>query len=121
VSYDSNRGLGLLFGLLGAALLVLDGLFEFALGALFLVIRHPVAGVGAVDQAVIFIVLGLIVGFFTIFGRSRGHDETMAAGLVLIVLAFVGWLALGFASGLISLLASVLILIAGILFLVAGR
>jgi hypothetical protein len=121
LTYRSERPLGLLFGLLGAVLLVLDGVFDLFKGAFFLAIHRAGASYSAFDQAIIFIVVGLIAGFFAILGRSRWGDESLAAGVILVVIAVVGWLALGFASGVLALLASLFLLIGGILYLVATR
>jgi hypothetical protein len=121
MSDPTNRALAVMFGFVGAVLLILDGLFDFLLGAFFLAIRHPGAFVGSVAQAIVLVVVGLIVGLFTVVGRSRGRDESMAAGLILVVLALAGWFVLGFAAGVLSLVASICILIAGLLFLVASR
>ena len=121
MSEFSNPTLAVVFGLVGAALLILDGIFEFVLGAFFLAFRHPGAFVGSFDQAVVLTIVGLIVGFFTILGRTRGRDEGLAAGLILVVLALAGWFVLGFGAGVLSVLASICILIAGLLFLVASR
>ncbi|MGA8511532.1 MAG: hypothetical protein WB778_02230 [Thermoplasmata archaeon] len=121
MTYRSDRPLGLLFGLLGAALLVLDGIFDFFKGAFFLATHRAGASFSSLDQSIVFIVVGLIAGFFAILGRSRWGDESLAAGIILVVMAVVGWLALGFASGVLAILASLCLLISGILFLVAKR
>ncbi|MFZ3355488.1 MAG: hypothetical protein WA549_01860 [Thermoplasmata archaeon] len=121
MTYRSERPLGLLFGLLGAVLLILDGIFDFFKGAFFLAIHRAGASYSAIDQAIIFIVVGLIAGFFAVLGRSRWGDESLAAGVILVVIAAVGWIAFGFASGVLALLASLCLLIGGILYLVATR
>jgi uncharacterized membrane protein len=91
------------------------------IGIVFLATGRGLAALGSADEAVIFLVLGLVIGFFAVLGQSRAADRSLAAGVVLIVLAIVGWLALGFAGSLLAILAAVFTLIAGILFLVSGR
>jgi hypothetical protein len=121
VTYRSERPLGLLFGVLGSVLLVLDGIFDLFKGAFFLAVHRPGASFSAFDQSIIFIVVGLIAGFFAILGRSRWGEGSLAAGLILVVLAVVGWLVLGLASGVLAILAALCLLIGGILYLVAAR
>jgi len=121
VTADGDRRLGMVFGLLAAGLLVLDSLLGFVFGVAHLVTGRAHAAVGSVGGAVIFLVVGLVIGLFAVMGRSRGSDRSLAAGIVLIVLALVGWLALGFGGSILAILAGVFALIAGILFLVAGR
>lgn len=117
----SDRPIAMLFGLLGAALLVLDGLFDIARGAVLLAIREGPRTFHPFAEGLIYVVLGAIVAFFAILGRSRWGDGSLAAGVVLTVLAVAGWFVLGFTQSTIALLASVLVLISGLLFLVAGR
>ncbi len=121
MSAEGDRRLGVLFGLLGTALIVVDGLVDIIGGAVFLALGRGLRAAGAFDQGLLYLVFGLLVGFFVVLGRSRGEDRSLAAGLVLVVLVIVGWLVLGTASGLLAVLGSVLVLIAGILYLVAGR
>jgi len=59
------------------------------------------------------------VGLFSVYGRSRTADRSLAAGVILVVIALLGWLALGLTAGLAGLLGTLLVLIGGILFLVA--
>ena len=118
---DGDRRLALIFGVLAAVLLVLDAVLRFFLGVVLLASGRAHAAVGSVGGAVVFLVVGLIVGFFAVLGRTRDADRSLAAGLVLIVLALVGWLALGFGGSLLAILAAIFALISGILFLVAGR
>lgn len=121
MSADGDRRLALIFGVIAAVLLMVDSLLRFVLGVAFFVTGHTFAAVGSVGGAVIFFVVGLVIGFFAIVGRSREADRSMAVGVILIVLAIVGWLALGFGGSLLAILAMVFTLISGILFLTAGR
>ncbi|HTZ61107.1 MAG TPA: hypothetical protein VMC82_00435 [Thermoplasmata archaeon] len=118
---DGDRRLGLIFGVVSAVLLVVDAVLRFLVGIIFFATGREIAALGSANSAVIFLVLGLVIGFFAFLGRSRGPDRSLAAGVILIVLALVGWLALGFGGSLLAILAAVFALVAGILFLVAGR
>jgi hypothetical protein len=118
---DGDRRLALIFGIIAAVLLIVDAALRFLVGILFLATGRELAALGSVNGAVIYLVIGLVIGFFSILGRSRGADRSLAVGVVLIVLAIVGYLALGFGASVLALLAAVFTLIAGILFLAAGR
>ena len=118
---QGNRRLGFIFGVLGALLLVLASLVRFVLGVVFVATGHGYLGLGSLAESVLYLVVGIIVGLFAFLGQRRGADQTLTAGIVLIVLAVVGWFALGFGGSLLALLGGVFALIGGILFVVAGR
>jgi hypothetical protein len=118
---DGDRRLGFLFGLLGGLLLVLAALVRFLLGVVFLATGHGYLGLGSIGESILYLVLGLVVGLFAFLGRRGPADRALTAGIVLIVLSLVGWLTLGFGGSLLALLGAVFALIAGIVFVVAGR
>jgi hypothetical protein len=118
---DGDRRIALIFGVIAAVLLVADAVLRFLAGIVFFATGRGLAALGSADEAVLYLVVGLVIGFFAILGRSRGADRSLAIGIVLIVLAIVGWLALGFGGSVLAILAAVFALISGILFLVAGR
>jgi hypothetical protein len=121
MSAQGDRHLAVIFGLIAAVLLVVGSILRFFLGVVFLATGHAFLGLGSVASSVIFLVVGLLIGFFAILGRARQTDQSIAVGIVLVILAIVGWLFLGFSSSLLAVIAGVFALIAGILFLVAGR
>jgi hypothetical protein len=116
-----DRKVGAVFGLLGAVLLALDGLLDLARGVLYLALGRGGHAFAPVDQGLILLVVGLIVGFFSVLGGLRPQARATVAGAVLVVIAIVGWLALGLGSDLFAILGTVLVLVAGVVFLVAGR
>jgi hypothetical protein len=111
----------MVLGVAGALLLVLEGLVDLVSGVVFLALGHGFRALGAVEQSFLFLVAGLLIGFFAIVGRTRGEERSLVSGVVLIVLVVAGWLVLGFASGVLALLGSVLVLVGGILYVVASR
>jgi hypothetical protein len=121
MSSAGDRQLAMVLGIVGALLIVLEGLVDLVRGVVFVAFGHGYLGVSFVGQSVLFIVVGLLIGFFALIGRTRGGERSLAAGVILVVLAIVGWLALGFASGVLALLGSVFVLVSGILYLVEGR
>jgi len=116
-----DRRIAVAFGLLGAVLLVLEGLVDLVRGVVYLAIGRGLQAYGPFDQAVILVVMGLVVGLFAVLGRAHAEGRSLLAGIVLIVLAVIGWLGLGFGSGVLGLLGTVFLLISGVVFLVADR
>ncbi|HKN06973.1 MAG TPA: hypothetical protein VJ021_05160 [Thermoplasmata archaeon] len=121
MSSSGDRNLGFLFGALGAVILIVAGVINFFGGFVFLALGLGGPALGALTRSVIYVVFGIIIGLFTLIGRSGGNDRTFTAGVVLIVLAVVGWFGLGLANGLLALLAALFALIAGILYLLSAR
>jgi hypothetical protein len=119
---EGNRRIGMIFGVLSAVLLALDGIVSILRGFLFLALGYGYRIVSAeFAQSVLFIVLGLVIGFLAFYGRSRGEDRSVVAGVSLLVLAIAGWLFLGLGAGLLGILSAIFALLAGIFFLVSGR
>jgi hypothetical protein len=121
MSSGGDRRLGMMFGLVGALLLILAGLLDLVSGVVFVAFGHGSRAFGAWSESVVLIVVGVLIGFFAFFGRTHDRDRSFAAGLILVVLAVVGWLVLGFATGVVPLLGSVFVLVGGVLFLASGR
>jgi hypothetical protein len=115
-----DRGIAFVLGILAAILLLVAALLHFLVGVALLFTGASHSAAGSLGSSVIEVVIALLIGFFAVIGR-RGRDRTVAAGVVLVVLAIVGWLALGFGGDLLALLAAVLALLSGVLFLVSGR
>lgn len=121
MSDGGDRKIAVVFGLLGAVLLVLEGLIDLVRGVVYLAIGRALQAFGPFDQAVILVVVGLVVGLFAALGGRRTEGQGLVSGVVLIVLAVVGWLGLGFGSGVLALLGTVFVLVSGVVFLVVGR
>jgi len=108
-----------MFGVLSAILLIVAAAADFIGGFVLLAFGSGGHALGAWGRSVLDLVMALLVGLFSVFGRSGDRDRTLAAGVVLVVLAFVGWFALGLAGDILALVGVLFALIAGILFLVA--
>lgn len=121
MSATGDRRLALLFGILSAVLFVLAGVVSFLFGVVFLALGAGGVALGAWTHSVVDVVVGLLVGVFAVMGRSGGSDRTLGAGIILVVIAIVGWLGLGFGGGIVEILAALFALISGILYLVATR
>lgn len=116
-----NRGLAFAFGIIGALLLILVGVIDFVGGFVFLALGNGGHALVSWDRAVIYVVVGVVAGLFAGLGHSGGNDRSVAAGAILVVLALVGWLGLGFGGDLIGLLAALFFLISGILYLLSSQ
>lgn len=118
---DEERRLAMIFGFAGALLLVLEGLLELLTGVVLVAVGHGLRALASWEHAFVVILVGVIVGFFASYGRSRTGDRSVAAGVVLLVIALLGWLALGLTGGLLGLLGTLLVVISGVLFLTSRR
>ncbi len=116
-----GRGLGFLFGVLGGILVVVQGLIDLVRSAFYLAVGHPFVGLGWLGATVVLVILGLVFIAFAAYGASRTTDRALAAGVVLLVIALLGLVLLGFGNGIIGLLGTVFVIIAGLLYIVAGR
>lgn len=121
MSADSDRGLALIFGIIGALLIVVDGLLKVVGGAYYLALGRGPRALGVWESAVLFLVVGFLMGFFALVGRAGSGDRAVTSGAVLVVLVVAGWLVLGLTSGVLALLGSLLVLVSGVLYLLAGR
>ena len=118
---QGDRRLAAVLGILGAVLIALDGLLDLARGVFYVVVGRGDHAYLPFDQALIFFVVGLLVGVFAAMGASREEERALLVGVVLIVIVIVGWLTLGFGSGVLAILGALLVLLAGVIFLVTGR
>ena len=114
-----TRGLAFLFGLFSALLFIVAAVISFVGGFVFLAFGTGGLAVGAFSRSLLNVVFGVMVGGFTVFGRSSVRDRSVAAGVVLVVLALLAWFALGLGRDLVGLFAALFGLIAGILYLVS--
>lgn len=116
-----DRRIGGIFGLLGAVLLAAEAILDLARGVFDLAVGHGGITSFPFSEALILLVLALIVGFFSVLGGMRPENHAVVAGVVLLVLAIVGWLVLGLGGGVLAILGAVLMVVAGIVFLASGR
>jgi hypothetical protein len=121
MSGAEDRRIAFVLGVLAAILLLLDALLHFVVGIAQLITGAVHFAAGSLGSSIVDIVVAILIGFFAYLGRSRGGDRSMTAGVVLVVLAVLGWLALGFAGSLLAIVAALLALISGVMFLVATR
>jgi hypothetical protein len=118
---SDERRLAFLFGALAAILLVLVGAIDFVGGFVFLAFGLGGHALGAWARSILVVVVGIIVGAFAFYGSSGPKERAFGAGIILVVLAFVGWFGLGFGGGVLELLAAIFALVSGILYLLSAR
>jgi len=114
----SERAIAHLLGVVGGLLIVVGGVVAGALGLADLVLGRPFAGAGALSEAIVLFVVGALVLLFAHLGGHGWRDRPVASGAMLVVLAVVGWIALGLGSNLVALVGGLLALVAGVLFLI---
>jgi len=114
----TERALGHLFGLVGGLLILVGGLVAAVFGVADLAVGHAFAAAGALSEAVVLFVVGALVLLFAHLGEHAWKDRAFATGVMLAILAIVGWAVLGLGSNLVALLGGILALLAGVLYLI---
>jgi hypothetical protein len=115
----SERGIGHLFGLVGGALIVVGGVIAAAIGVVDAALGHGIGSiVAAWSEAILLFVVGGLVFLFAHLGDHGWKDRAFATGVILIVLALVGWTVLGLGANLVALVGGLFALLAGILYLI---
>jgi hypothetical protein len=114
----TERTMGHLFGLIGGLLIVVGGLVAAAFGIADLIVGHTLAGAGAVAEAIVLFVVGALVLLFAHMGEHAWRDRAFASGVMLVILAIVGWAVLGLGSNVVALIGGIFALLAGVLYLI---
>ena len=113
----TEQRLGYGFGVLGGVLIALGGLVSLIISAADLVLGRPLGALGAASEAVVLFVVGALAVFFAWIGHRGGATRPITSGVILVVLAVLGWAVLGVGSDLLALIGSLFVLLAGVLFL----
>jgi hypothetical protein len=114
----TERRLGYGFGLLGGGLILVGALLSLAVGTVDLVARHPYGALGALSGAVILLVVGGLALFFAYVGHGAWRDRPLASGILLVLLAGIGWLVLGLGANVVALVGALFVFLAGVLYLI---
>ena len=114
----TEQRLGYGFGLLGGVLIAIGGLASLVLGTVELVLGRPHGALNAASEAVLLLVVGGLAIFFAWLGHGDWRLRPISTGVVLAVLAFLGWLVVGVGANLLALLGSLFGFLGGVLFLV---
>ncbi|MCI4364058.1 MAG: hypothetical protein L3K13_07155 [Thermoplasmata archaeon] len=117
VSLTESR-LGYVFGLLGGGLVLLGGLVSLLVGFVDLVVGHPFGAISSASLAVVLFVVGALAMFFAWIGQHDWRERPFASGVLLVVLAVVGWAFLGLGANVVALVGALFVFLGGVLFLV---
>jgi len=114
----TERTLGHLFGLVGGLLVVVGGVVALVFGAADLALGHWAGAAGAVSGAIVLFVVGALILLFSHLGEHDWKDRAATTGVLLVVLAVIGWAVLGLGSNVVALVGGLLAFVAGILYLI---
>jgi hypothetical protein len=114
----SERSIGHLLGIVGGLLIVVGGLVALAFGIADLLVGSAVAGAGAVSEAIVLFVVGGLVVLFSQMGERDWKARPFTSGVLLVVLALVGFVVLGLGANVVALIGGILALLAGVLYLI---
>jgi hypothetical protein len=112
----TEQRLGYVFGLLGGGLIALGGIVSLIVGAADLALGHPYGAIGAVSAAIVLLVVGALAALFAWMGRHDWSARPLASGIMLIVIAVIGWAIVGIDASLLALIGSLFVFLAGVLY-----
>lgn len=114
----TERRLGWGFGITGAVLVGLGGLLALLTAAFNLVGSHWGRAAFWGSTAVALFVLAGLAFFFAYLGYRSWSDRPVVCGVILVLLAVVGWIALGLGANVLALVGGLFVFLAGVLYLV---
>jgi hypothetical protein len=114
----TERTVGHLFGLVGGLLIVVGGLVAALFGIADLVVGHTLAAAGAWSEAIVLFVVGGLVMLFAHMGEHAWKTRPVASGILLVILAVIGWAVLGLGTNVVALVGGIFALLAGVLYLI---
>jgi len=113
----TERKLGWGFGLLGGVLLVAAAIVGALIGTFDLVTGRVTGALNAGAEAVLLLAVGMLALLFSYLAYRPWKDHPITAGILLVVVAAVGWGVLGLGGNVIALLGALCVFLAGLLFL----
>ena len=113
----TEQRLGFGFGILGGGLVVLAGVVRLITGMIQLASGRAFGGLNSETEAVVLFVVGGLAMLFAFLAHYEWKDRPIVGGVLLVVLAALGWGALGLGSDVIALIGAIFVLLAGVLFL----
>lgn len=113
---EERVGYGL--GLLGGILFLLGALVALLTGTVDLVGGRISVALNALSETLLLVVFGGLALFFSFLGHRSWRDRPVSAGLLLVVVAFLGAVTLGLGPNVLALIGALLVVLAGVLYLV---
>ena len=114
----TEQRLGFGFGLLGGILIGLGGLVSLLLGTADLILGRPIGALNAASEGVLLLVVGGLALLFSWLAHRSWADHPITNGVMLMMVAVVGWVVVGIGSSLLGLVGSLFVFLAGVLYLV---
>jgi len=114
----TERALGHLFGLIGGALIIVGGVVTASFGIADMILGRALSAAGALGEATVLAVVGVLVLLFAYLGEHEWRDRPVASGVLLALLALIGWGALGLGGNALALVGGIFALLAGALYLI---
>lgn len=114
----TERNLGFGFGLLGGGLVVLAGLVSLVVGAVDLAMGRLFGAMSAGTEGVVLLVIGGLALLFAYLAHRAWKDRPIVGGVLLVVIAALGWGVLGLGANVIALVGAIFVFLSGVLFLV---
>jgi len=114
----TERGVAWGLGVVGGVLFLAAALVSLAVGTFDLAVGHAMSALGAGTEAVVLFVVGALALFFSYLAHRPWQSHAFTAGVLLVVIAAIGWVVLGFGGNLLALLGAVFVFLAGVLYLI---
>jgi hypothetical protein len=114
----TERSLGHLFGLIGGALVIVGGVVAATFGLADFLLGHVTGAMGALGEAIVLVIVGGLILLFAYLGEHEWKERPVASGVLLVILALVGWAVLGLGVNVLALVGGIFALLAGALYLI---
>ncbi len=114
----TERTLGYGFGLLGGLLIVVGAIVALVVGAVDLAVGRTFGSIGAWSESIVLFVVGGLALFFAYLGQHSWRDHSLTTGILLVVIALLGWAVLGLGANLVALLGAIFVFLSGVLYLI---
>ena len=114
----TERTLGQVLGLVGGLLILVGGLVALVFGTLDLALGRWAGAASAVSGAIVLFVVGGLILLFSHLGEHEWKDRALTTGVMLVVLAVIGWAALGLGSNVVAIVGGLFAFLAGVLYLI---
>jgi hypothetical protein len=113
----TERKLGWGFGLLGGLLIVVAAIVSVMVGTVDLATGRTMGALDAGSEAILLFVVGALGLFFSYLAYRSWSDHPITSGILLVVIAVIGWGVLGLGGNVIALVGALFVFLAGLLFL----
>jgi hypothetical protein len=113
----TEQKLGWGFGLLGGVLIVVGAVVSALVGTFDLAMGRFAGALDAGSVAILLLAVGALALFFSYLAHRAWSGKPIIAGILLVVIAAIGWGVTGFGGNVFALLGALFVFLAGLLFL----